>query len=374
MAQIRQAQSRGDLKRFIQLAYDLYRDDPNWVAPLRGQLYRTLRGKNNPRFDRGPVVFFLAWEGDAVVGRVMAGIDETMNREKNRSAGYISLFECVENSEVAFALLDAVTDWLQSKGMNEMTGPVSPTSGDDFRGLLVMGFDGPPALMNVYNHAYYKDFFEAYGFEKKNDLYAYYLDVASFPEERYRRVAEYSMKRFHFHVDMADFRNIEREIRDIREILELAVPEDWEDFVVPSVEDIRKEARFLLPLLKPELVQIAREDGTDRPIGFVVGALDYNQVLKKLNGRLFPFGLIKAIYYRRKIDGARVFIQFVIPEFQGKGVNGAVFYHMLKHAKKAGIVHGDGSTIGEENIKSRQSVERAGGRHYRTYRYYQKAI
>jgi len=374
MAQIREAESRGDLKRFIQLAYDLYRENPNWVAPLRGQLYKTLREKNNPRFDNGPVAFLLAWEDDTPVGRIMVGIDENVNREKKRRAGYISLFECVEDTKTAFALLDAAMDWLRERGMDEVVGPVSPTGGDDFRGLLVMGFDGPPALMNVYNHAYYRDFFEAYGFEKKNDLYAYYLDVGIFPEERFRRVVEYSMRRFHFHVDMADFKNIEREIRDIREILLLAMPEDWEDMVVPSVEDIRKEARFLLPLLKPELVQIAREDGTGRPLGFVVGAPDYNQVLQKLKGRLFPFGVIKALYYRRRIDGARVFIQFVIPEYQGKGVNGAIFYHMLRHAKAAGITHGDGSTIGEENLKSRQSVERAGGRHYRTYRYYHKAI
>ena len=372
--EIRKAESRGDLKRFIQLAYDLYKDDPNWVAPLRGQLYKTLRGKNNPRFDNGPVEFLLAWEDDTVAGRIMVGIDENVNRKKDRRAGYISLFECVEDSETAFALLDAAMDWLGKRGMDEVVGPVSPTGGDDFRGLLVMGFDGPPALMNVYNHAYYRDFFEAYGFEKKNDLYAYYLDVQVFPEERFRRVVAYSMNRFHFHVDMADFKNVEREIRDIREILELAMPEDWDDMVVPSVEDIRKEARFLLPLLKPELVQIAREDGTGRPLGFVVGAPDYNQVLQKLKGRLFPFGVVKALYYRRKIDGARVFIQFVIPEYQGKGVNGAIFYHMLKHAKEAGITHGDGSTIGEENLRSRHSVERAGGRHYRTYRYYQKAI
>jgi GNAT superfamily N-acetyltransferase len=374
MVEVREAKSRGDLKRFIKLAYDLYKDDPNWVAPLRGQLFKTLRGKNNPRFDNGPVVFFLAWDGDTVVGRIMAGIDETVVKEKNRMVGYFCLFECIEDAEAAYALLDAAMGWLKERGMTGIEGPVSPTGGDDYRGLLVMGFDGPPALMNTYNHEYYRNFFEDYGFEKQEDLFAFYIDVEHFPVERYRRVVEYCMDRFHFHVDQADFKQVEREIRDIKEILELAVPDDWEDFVVPSVEDIRKEARFLLPLLKPELVQIAREDGTNRPIGFVVGAPDYNQVLQKLNGRLFPFGVLKALHYRKKIDGARIFIQFVIPEYQSKGVNGAIFYHMILHAKEVGITHGDGSTIGEDNLKSRQSVERAGGKHYRTYRRYQKAI
>ncbi len=154
-----------------------------------------------------------------------------------------------------------------------------------------------------------------------------------------------------------------------------AVPESWGDhFVIPSVEDIKKEANMLMRFLDPELVSIARLNDTGEPIAFVVGTPDYNQVFMKMNGRLLPFGIFKLLYYKKKITRIRIFMQFVIPEFQGRAVNAAIFYNYMKNAERKGLIEAEGSTVGEENAQALRVLEAAGGDRYKTYRMYRLDI
>lgn len=372
MINITEVKNKKELKTFINLPWILYKNDPNWVPPLKREMYKILSGKNNPLFLNGPHTLFIAYNNGKPAGRILVGINEKLNREKNKSEGYISLFESINDQKVAFSLFECAIKWLKDRGIKKVTGPVSPTNGDDYRGLLIKGFDGPPVLMNSYNPKYYEVFFNKYGFTKDIDLYAYYFDPATVPEERYGKVVEYAMKKFNFRVDKFDLKNIEGEIRDIKKILDLAMPESWEHLTPPSLEELRAEVNGLKPFADPDLLYIARSG--NEPIGFVIALPDYNQVLKKLNGRLFPFGIFKYFWYKRKITGARVFAQFVVPKFRNKAVNGAIFYKLMVESKRKGYTYGEGSTIGEMNVESRRSVEGAGGKLYRIYRLYKRDI
>ena len=372
MIQIKAVHGDEDLKRFIALPWEIYRTDRNWVPPLRGQQLRTLQGKNNPLLADGEHDFFLAFEGEKVVGRILVGINQKLNREKQKNEGFISLFETVGREEVAFALFEAAAQWLAVRGLTSMVGPVSPTNGDDHRGILIKGFDGPPVLMNAYNPAYYQRFFANYGFEKEMDLFAFYFDVKSLDVQRFSRVVAYAMRKYNFRIERFDRKQLDREIRDIKTILDLSMPATWEHLTPPSLEEIQAEARTLLEFMDPDLVYIARS-GAD-PIGFVVALPDYNQVLKRLNGRLFPFGWLKFLWFKRQITGTRVFIQFVVPKFRNKAVNGAIYHRLMLETRKKGYTFGEGSAIAEMNKESIRSVEGAGGRLYRTYRIYRKEI
>ena len=272
MLQIKEIQDVKGLKQFINLPWELYKNDPHWVPPLRRQLLRTLQGKNNPLLDNGDHAFFLVFEDGNPVGRVLVGVNEKLNREKTKKEGYISLFEAIDDQKVAFALFEAATTWLRQRGLTSVVGPVSPTNGDDSRGILVQGFDGPPVLMNSYNPPYYQRFFENYGFGKNMDLFAFYLDVNRLDEPRFDRVVSYAMRKYRFQIDRFDRRQLEREIRDIKTILDLAMPATWEHLTPPSLEEIRAEFRSLIQFMDPDLVYIARS-GAD-PIGFVVGLPD----------------------------------------------------------------------------------------------------
>lgn len=358
------------LNQFINFPYELYKDDPNWVPPLKLLMKQTVRGKDNMLFSNGPHITYMLMNGKKVIGRLIAGIDERTNKDTDAKTGYITLFECINDKEASAMLFDYAVDWLRARGMEKIEGPVSPSAGDDYRALLSKGFNSPPVLFNNYNPEYYLDLFEDYGFTTKKNYYAFRFTGGSFPSDRFVKVVNYAMKKYDFRIDPVNLKEIDREIKDIREILVKTVTDIWPDFSIPSVEDIRKEANMLMKFLDPELVLIARKNKTDEPIGFVVGAPDYNQVFARMNGKLFPTGIFKLLYYRKKIDRIRIFMQFVIPEYQGRAVNASIFYYYMQNAKRKGIVEAEGSTIGEENAQSLRVLDATGGERYKMYRMY----
>lgn len=373
MVEIIEVKGKKELKKFVELPWDLYKCDKNWVPPIKGDMLKTLVGKDNPLLLSGDHAFFMAYYNGKAAGRICVGINEGLNEKKNMKEGYFSLFESIEVKDVAFALFNKAIEWLKSRGVNTIKGPLSPTGGDDYKGLLVQGFDGSPVLMNSYNPEYYVKYFEEYGLVKHLDLYAYYHDMESAVSfERHGKIAEYAMKKYNFEIESINLKNLDKEIKDIKEIMDIAMPEDWEELTPPSLEEVKAEVARLKPLADPDLILIARSEG--RPIGFSVALPDYNEVLKKLNGRLFPFGFIKFLWYRRKIKGLRIFVFFVIPEFRKKAVSGAILYRYYVNGQKNGYHHGEGSTIGETNLAMRNDIERSGGKLYRTYRLYKKEI
>jgi hypothetical protein len=372
MLQTREIMGKRDLKRFIDMARDIYRNDENWVPPIRGNLLKTLMGKDNPLFMNGPHTFFMTFHKDRPVARILTGVNEKLNRQKNKREGYISLFESIDDERAAFSILDAAVDWLKAKGVETVVGPVSPTYGDDNRGLLVEGFEGPPVLMSSYNHPYYEGLFIKYGFQKDMDLLAYHFSPEDLEIERFETAVNYAMKKFGFRVNRFDSKNIEKELRDIKTVLDKSMPETWQHLGSFSIEEIRAEARALKLFLDEDLVYIARSQ--DEPIGFVVAMPDYNQVLKKINGRIFPFGIFKFLLHRKKINGMRIFMQFVVPKFRNKAVVSAIYHRLMLAGLKKGYTHAEGSAIAEINKESIRSVEGAGGKLYRRYRIYRKRI
>jgi len=372
MIKLHEIKEKKDLKKFINLPWDIYRNDQNWVPPLRRQQLNSLQGNDNPLLAGGPHTFFLALSENKVAGRILVGVNTKLNEKKHKNEGYISLFESVNNKDVAFSLFEAAAGWLKKRGLSTMVGPVSPTNGDDNRGILIKGFNGPPVLMNSYNPPYYQNFFAEFGFKKYLDLFAYYMKTAEMDDARYGRVVAYAMKKFNFRIDRFDRKNPRREAEDIKKILDLAMPDTWEHLTPPSLEAIQKEMSALTRFMDEDLVYIARSG--DEPIGFVVALPDYFQVIKKLNGRLLPLGFLKYLWYKKKITGIRIFMQFVVPEFRNKAVNSAVYHRLMLEAKKKGYIFGEGSTIAEINKESIRNVEKVGGKLYRVYRIYQKNL
>ena len=127
-----------------------------------------------------------------------------------------------------------------------------------------------------------------------------------------------------------------------------------------------------LPFLDKNLIYIARSGET--PIGFVFAFPDYNQVLKKMNGRLFPFGFIKYLWYKRKIKGIRALAQFVVPAFRNRAVSAAIFQQILAVAERKKYEYIEGSLISENNLRSRRIFENAGIQPYKIYRVYRKVF
>ncbi len=162
-------------------------------------------------------------------------------------------------------------------------------------------------------------------------------------------------------------------MKDIKEIIIKAMPKEWDDFIPPTDDELNLIAKQIVPFADSDLIYIARTlDG--KPIGFNISLPDYNQVLKKLNGKLFPFGIFKFLYLKKKIDKMRFFVLFVVPEYRKKGVPSAIYLQSYRKALDKGYKFGEGSTIWEYNDEMIRDIEKFGGERYKTYRIYTKSI
>ncbi|MCX7942168.1 MAG: GNAT family N-acetyltransferase [Dictyoglomaceae bacterium] len=358
---------------FIMFPFKLYKNDPLWVPLLISDMKKIIDGSGSLLFQNGPHTFLLAYEGKEVVGRLAVGIDEKLNNLRNKQEGYITLFECINDQKVAFKLFDTAILWLKDKGINYVSGFVSPTNGDDFRGMLIENFQDPPLIYTTYNPPYYVDLFENYGFKRDHVFLAFKYNLKSLPLDKAIKIIEYAKKKYGFITRPADYSKLEREAKALQYIIERAeIPIEYDYLIPPTEEEMLSLAKELKKFIPPNFVQMAWIK--DEPVGFAVAIPDYNQILNRLKGRLFPFGLLKFLWYKRKINRARVFLAFVLPEHQSKGIPAALFVELLKYARSLGYDFAEGSTININNTKMCKEAESAGGIPYKKFAIYGKNI
>ena len=371
---IKEVNDKKTLNDFVDFIYENYEGDKNFVPPLRSDYIKYVQGVDNDLNEAGPNIKYICYDDGRVVGRLLVGVNNIINNYHGFKEGYISLFECVENYEYAEKLLDKAIEFLKSHGMTKVKGPLSLPGGEDNRGFIVDNFDAQPLIMNTYNKKYYNDFFIKYGFEKYFDCYAYKDTIENADIERYEKLVPYAMKKFDFRVDNINLSNVDKDAMDIMNVLERALPREWDDFAPPREEEIRKIVKQLVPFADSDLIFIARDNKTNEPIGFNITLPDYNQAIKKMNGKMFPFGFLKFLYYKRKINRLRFFVLFVVPEYRKKGVTSVMYLKTYLNALKKGYTELEGSTIWEYNRDMMNDVESFGAKINITYRIYQKDI
>lgn len=360
-----------NLSAFIRLPFRLYRNDPLWVPPLISTMKDMLDSEKNVFLKSGEHAFFLAYRNNQPTARVLAGHNVPVSQTTGIENGYFSLFEA-EDRESGLAVLTAAEEYLKRLGMARMVGPYSPTNGEEDRALLVEGFDSPPALYASYNPTWYQELFESFGLSKDADLLAFKVLMGTMPIERFRQVVGYAKKKFHFEAYPIKLIDLDTELKDIQEILQGSDIGEW-DAGIPSWDFIVQSAESLKAIADPDLVYIVRRDD-GRPLAFVVCVPNYNEVLIHMKGRLFPVGLFQYLYWKRRIKGLRVMMQFCVKDYERTAAVSAAYLGIMEAALKKGYQWADASTIGEENFKSWRAVVGAGGKQYRRFRWYSKDL
>jgi GNAT superfamily N-acetyltransferase len=378
--QIERVETRQHIEDFIRFPFELYRGDPNWVPFLLGERRKFLDPGHNPFFDHADVALWMARRNGQVVGTISSHIDHLHNQVHEEKVGMFGLFETVNDYVVAEALFSTARDWVSQQGMMTLRGPLSFSQNHEC-GLLIDGFDGQPVVMMPYNPRYYIDFYERFGLTKAMDLYAYIGDLAQFGGDPSKlpaklvRVTEKVKQRLGITIRPADMKNYHQEIDRAEQVYNLAWEKNW-GFVPMTDAEIKKTAIDLKQIIDPDLAVLAEIDG--QPVGVSVGIPDANQVLRHLNGRLFPLGWLKALWYARQINRARLMIMGVVKEYRGRGIEALLLFEMLKGAVVNGYQSIEMSWVLENNDMMNRIVLKAGepyGAHiYRTYRIYQMPV
>jgi GNAT superfamily N-acetyltransferase len=377
---IEPVQTDQDFEDFIRFPFKLYRGDPNWVPYLLSERRKFLSPTHNPFFDHAEVALWLARQNGEVVGTISSHIDYLHNQFHDEQIGMFGLFETVNDYAVAEALLSTAKGWVRERGMTALRGPLSFSQNHEC-GLLIDGFDGPPVVLMTYNPRYYVDIYERFGLNKAVDMYAYFGDLAQFERDpdklptKLVRVTEKVKKRIGIITRSADMKNYKDEIERAERVYNQAWEKNW-GFVPMTEAEIEKLAADLKQIIDPKLAIVAEIDG--EPIGVSIAIPDANQVLKHLNGRLFPAGWLKALWHARKVTGTRLLVLGVVQEHRGRGIEALLIFETLKAAILNGYKTIEMSWILETNDMMNRIVLNAGepyGAHvYRTYRMYQMPI
>jgi len=358
-------ETRRELKTFINVPWDIYRDDPDWVPPLKMDMRNAFNPSKHPFHKHSEAQPFLALRGDVAVGRICAIRNRRHEEFQGESVGFFGFFECVDDQAVASALFDTVREWLRERGLEVMRGPTS-FSTNEVAGLLIGGESGPPFVMMPHNPPYYPALLEAYGFGKAKDLLAWALENEE--PEHLTRAESIVRRRNKVTVRTMDRSRYAEELEKVRAIYNSAWEKNW-GFVPMNDDEIDFMADELKLVIEPQLA-LFMENAEGETIGFALALPDFNQVLIKLDGRLFPFGLIKALWNKRKIDRMRVIILGLLPEYRGKALDVLLYLGLFRNALGIGITWGEMSWILEDNGPMNAAIERFGSRLFRTYRLY----
>jgi GNAT superfamily N-acetyltransferase len=367
---IQAVRTKKDLKTFLQFPWVIYQGDPYWVPPLLKEIAFHV-SPQNPFLQHAEIVPFLALRDDAPCGRIAAIIDQNYINFQDDNAGFFGFFESVNDKKVTRALLDRTKDFLRKKGLQKMLGPMSPSTNDEC-GLLVEGFDSSPCFMMPYNPPYYQELLEGCGLQKAKDLYADFMtDEAGVPERVLRISSRITDRLPGLTVRPINPRKLSEEVVKVKEVYNGAWKDNW-GFVPLTDAEMALMAKKMKPLLVPDLALFA-EIG-DQTIGFALALPDYNLVLKRLNGRLGPLGMLKFLYYARKIDGVRVLLLGVKSEYRKRGVETLLYLELFRRGKTKGYYKGELSWILEDNHLMLKGLEALGGKRYKTYRIYQSPL
>ena len=365
--EIRKIESPSEIMQFIKFQWKIYKDYPNWVPPLIMDRKKMLDKKKNPFFLHGSADFFMAFRDGEPVGRIAAIQNDLHNEIHEEKIGFFGFFESINDQEVANALLDTAKEWIMSRGLTLMRGPASYSSNDEW-GMLIFGYDDPPTLLMPYNPPYYHDLLLNYGFVKVKDLNGYKIvNEKIIQVNKIPRVAALATQKFNVKIRQMDLKNYKQELVLIKQIYN----ENWErnwGFVPLTNEELDAMAEDLKQLATPSLAFFLEIDG--KPVGFSLSILDYNQIFKQMNGRLFPFNFIKLFTRKKDITRCRIILLGVAKAWQGKGLDAIMYNTIIHEADKVGIHVGDASWIVEDNLKMVRGAEMMEGELYRKYRVY----
>lgn len=370
--EVRPADDRKTFKHFVQLPYQIYDGDPNWVAPLIRDVKTAFNKKKHPFYTHSEVQPFVAFRDGRPVGRIAAINNRNHVAYHDEPVGFFGYFECVDDPEVAAALFDRTAEWLRERRLETMRGPAS-FSLNEMAGLLTLGFDRPPTVMMPYNPEYYVDLITGAGFEEVQSLIGYHLSHSDAPEKLVKLEKKLE-KRLGVRTRTIDMDNFEGELERLRDLYNKAWEKNW-GFVPMTDAEIDFMAHELKPLVKriPTQVIFAERDNGET-IGFTLFLMDANQALIHAKGRLFPFGLVKILKYLPKMNYCRVLTLGLVPEARGQGIDNLLIMALFRHGGAAGTIGGEFSWILEDNAAMRKPLERIGSVISKRYLLYDRPI
>jgi len=360
-----------DLRAFVELPYRLHAGTP-WVPPLRLERYLFLARKLNPYFTHGEGEYFLARRDGRVVGRITAQIDRAFNEFHHSRSGMFGFLELEDDQEAFDALLGAATDWLRARGCERMLGPMDFQLNDE-SGVLIEGFEHAPLIRQPWHPPYYQRLCETAGLTKAMDLFSWWLDVADRSKVLpiLPKVADRARDKYGITIRKMSRRRLRRDMDEFAKVYNAAWSGNW-GFVPYTKEDLDELARTYQLVYSRDWFMVAELDG--ETVAMAISIPDINQVLKKMKGRLLPFGWWHYLNRHRIMNGVRVGFLGVMPEHQHTGAAALLYMEHYDMAEKTPQKWGEPGWILEDNHSMNRGLEAMGAKVVKRYRVYERLL
>ncbi len=316
MIEVKEVRTKQDIKCFVNFPYNLYKDHPYWIPPLKTDEIKQMSAETNPAFSFCDAKFWTAWEGKKCVGRIAAIINKDYNTKIGRKMGRFSRFEFVDDREVSEKLLGTAEKWLLEQGMEAVHGPLGFTNLDN-QGLLIDGFEYLPSIASVMHFPYYQKHIEEQGYGKENDWVEYRLKIEAVPEKALRLV-EIIKKRNNLEViHLKKQSEMKLYLNDVFHLLNKA----FEDlpYVAPfSDELIEFSTKKYIKVLQAKYIIVIKKDG--QLVAFIVGMPSLSKAMQKAKGRLFPFGFLHIMKALKRPEVMDLLLTGIAPGLQKMGL------------------------------------------------------
>ncbi len=371
MIEITEVKSRKDLKKFLGFPAQLYKGDPNFVQELYAVQKIMFDRKKYPFYTHSKADFFIALKDSEVAGRIAVIRNNNHITYTGDKSGFFGFFESVNDKNVSKALFDRAVNWAKKEGLTGITGPENFTTNDSC-GFLISGFDSPPVVMMPYNKDYYDELMLSYGFKKEIDLHSYLMEndrILATPS------LEIILKKYYDKLTSSgitfrniNYKNLSEEVIPFREVYNQSNNSNWG--FLPMTEREFRETAEMLSKFVPDKFMLFAEKGK-KMIGFIVALPDLNQVFAHIrSGKLFPSGIFKYLYYRKKISKGRILILGILNEYRNKGIDLILYKKIRENMNSAGIYTAEACYVMENNKKMNSIIEKIGGIKIKKYRIY----
>jgi hypothetical protein len=374
MVEVRRVDTKGMMKDFIMLPWTtgIYENDPAWIPPIiRDHKYLFDRRKGY-FFEIGEAEFFLAYKNGSLVGRITAHVNHLYENKYDNDTGFFGFFEAVNDLEVARALFNTACSWLKNRGKKIMNGPQSFSIYDSI-GFEVDGTENIPSVGLFHLAPYYKDLAEACGLVKRIDWHSFlvkrinYAQHAPYLDEVRKDLLSTTDAVF----KKLDKRDMARRLKEVQHIFNAAWEGNWGHLPLTDkqMEMIFRGLKFFII---PEFALFAEKDG--KTVGFIITIPDINPAMRVLNGRLYPWRLLRFMRETKKIKRVRSVIMGVLPEYRGQHIDDIFYLKAIEQGLLSDIWESDCSLIAETNTKMIHALQPLTPEHYKTYRIYERPI
>jgi GNAT superfamily N-acetyltransferase len=369
---VRPVGSRRELREFIELPFQLHSTSPQWTPPLRVERHAFLSRRLNPFFREGDARLFLARRAERVVGRISAQVDPPFNAAQDNKWGMFGFLELEDDPEVLDALLGAAERWLRARGRERMVGPMDFRLNDE-SGVLVEGFEREPMVRQPWHPPHYARLCEGAGLAKAKDLL--FWEILIDDRERMRPViidlARRARERHGIEIRHMTRRSLRRDMDRFAEVYHAAWADNW-GFVPYSEADLDAYALDMQLVFDPHWFMIAEREG--ETVAAAITVPDVNQVLRRMDGRVLPWGWWHYLRRGRIVDRVRVGFLGVKPEFQHTGVAAALYVEHFDMAAITPQKWGETGWVLEDNRPMNRAMEAMGARVVKRFRVYERAL